>query len=85
MEDLGKEHPAVKAAHAMADAHSQHETAVPAIRQVAGLLPALDDEQLTDEQLMLIWIGVNAKYLANAESNTKRERATELEYLTWWR
>ncbi|MCP4698869.1 MAG: hypothetical protein GY862_18755 [Gammaproteobacteria bacterium] len=34
---------------------------------------------------MLIWIGVNAKYLANAESNTKRERATELEYLTWWR
>lgn len=54
---LHPKHEWVLAANAMVHAHMDNETMMPALDDVAEQYPAL-----TQEQLALLWIGVNAKY-----------------------
>jgi len=56
VKDLSKEHPAVRASHMMVEAHGRHETLLPAVEEVQEEFPELEPEQL-----VLIWIGINAK------------------------
>ncbi|ODU51314.1 MAG: hypothetical protein ABS92_00125 [Thiobacillus sp. SCN 63-374] len=53
---LHPKHDWVLAANAMVPAHMGNETMMPALDDVAEQFPAL-----TQEQLALLWIGVNAK------------------------
>lgn len=57
--DLHKEHPIVLAAKAMVDAHSKHETMLPALECVAEKIP-----EVPHEMLIVLWCGVNAKSAA---------------------
>ena len=54
--DLHREHPVVEAAHMMVEAHRLHETMVAALDDVQAEFPELEPEQI-----ILLWIGVNAK------------------------
>ncbi|EOB9552172.1 hypothetical protein ACIX9V_000032 [Vibrio vulnificus] len=53
--DLHKNHPVVLAARVMAEAHHNHETMAPACSMVSDLFP-----ELTPDQVMCLWLGVNA-------------------------
>jgi hypothetical protein len=57
--DLSKEHPIVKAAHAMVVAHGDNETLLPAIDEVREGFP-----EISQEQLIVLWVGINAKNIA---------------------
>jgi len=56
VKDLHKEHPVVLAAQKMVDAHSEHETMLPALECVAESFP-----EVPNEILIALWCGVNAK------------------------
>lgn len=54
--ELHHDHVLVRAARAMVNAHANSETLTPAIELVHELFP-----DLTRDQLILLWLGVNAK------------------------
>ena len=54
--DLYREHPVIQAAHMMVGAHQRYETMIPALEDVREEFPELEPEQI-----ILLWIGVNAK------------------------
>lgn len=56
VDQLSKDHPAVKAASMMVDAHQRHDTMNPAVEDVADEFP-----EMTSDQLRVMWIAVNAK------------------------
>lgn len=56
VKDLHKEHPIVLAANQMVEAHGQHDTMLPALECVAESFP-----ELSNEVLIALWCGVNAK------------------------
>lgn len=56
--ELSKDHPAVQAAHMMVEAHRKYHTMLPACEEVGEQFPGMEPEQV-----MLLWIGVNAKDL----------------------
>ncbi len=61
--ELSREHSAVRAAYAMVEAHSKYETMLPALEEVADEFP-----ELTNSQLILLWIGINAKNREHLDS-----------------
>lgn len=56
IKDLHKEHTAVRAARLMAKVYPEHETMIPACEIVYEEFP-----KLTPEQVMCLWLGVNAE------------------------
>ncbi|NOI14810.1 hypothetical protein [Vibrio hepatarius] len=54
VKDLNKSHPLVLAAHLMSVAYHQYETMIPACEMVLEQFP-----QLTPEQVICLWVGVN--------------------------
>lgn len=64
LRDLHSNHPVVKAAHAMVEAHSRYVTALPALEEVTARFP-----DLKAEHLILLWVGVNAKDLVTQQAN----------------
>ncbi|HGS4926189.1 TPA: hypothetical protein ACMDRV_002492 [Vibrio parahaemolyticus] len=52
---LNKNHPVVLAARLMSEAYHRHETMIPACSLVKERFPELEPEQI-----MCLWIGVNA-------------------------
>lgn len=56
IKDLSKNHPVVLAASLMAEMYHQYETMVPACEAVIEEFP-----HLTPEQVICLWLGVNAE------------------------
>lgn len=56
LDELHKAHDLVKAAHAMVHAHMDNETAMPALDDVQREFPGVPTEQL-----ICLWVGINAK------------------------
>ena len=56
LDELSKEHEMVRAAYAMVAAHSDYETALPALEDIQAQFPNIEPEHL-----VILWIGINAK------------------------
>lgn len=56
VKDLSKDHPVVKAAYRMVEAHQWNETLLPAIEQLSDEFPEIEPEIL-----IALWLGINAK------------------------
>ena len=62
MKELSEEHPLIKAAVCMAEVYEKHETMCPAVTEASSECP-----EVSEEQLQVMWLAVNAKALAIKE------------------
>lgn len=61
LRDLHREHPLVQASKDMVKAHENNDTLVPALEEMSEKYP-----ELSEDYLILLWLGVNSKYIADA-------------------